>query len=130
MMLRHATHYGLKYIFVHDPYYEPLVSFAGWQKVETYDSGSITFGRGKTFLRRRPIPSDAMPTAIEGIMWGIFHWEQHSGDPVRSSDSRSRASAQRGIRFPRSHEEEQRARPGGTLMNRLLPIVLVVVTGC
>ena len=40
-MLMHANHYGLKYIFVHDPYYEPLLAFAGWRKIETYDSGSI-----------------------------------------------------------------------------------------
>ena len=72
MMLRHASHYGLKYIFIHDPFYEPLVSFAGWQKVETYDSGSITVWSREDIPPARPIPSDAMPTAIEGIMWGIF----------------------------------------------------------
>ncbi len=72
MMLRHASHYGLKYIFVHDPFYEPLVSFAGWQKVETYDSGAITVWSREDIPPARPIPSDAMPTAIEGIMWGIF----------------------------------------------------------
>jgi len=72
MMLRHAAHYGLKYIFVHDPFYEPLVSFAGWQKVETYDSGAISVWSREDIPPARPIPSDAMPTAIEGIMWGIF----------------------------------------------------------
>jgi hypothetical protein len=72
MMLRHASHYGLKYIFVHDPFYEPLVSFAGWQKVETYDSGAISVWSREDIPPARPIPSDAMPSAIEGIMWGIF----------------------------------------------------------
>ncbi|MGH9514694.1 MAG: 6-pyruvoyl-tetrahydropterin synthase-related protein [Terriglobales bacterium] len=72
MMLRHAAHYGLKYIFVHDPFYEPLVSFAGWQKVETYDSGSITVWSREDIPPAHPISSDAMPTAIEGIMWGLF----------------------------------------------------------
>ena len=72
MMLRHAAHYGLKYIFVHDPYYEPLVSFAGWQKVETYDSGSITVWSREDIPPARPIPSDAMPTAIEGLLWGTL----------------------------------------------------------
>src|SRR5207253_9657509 len=42
MMLRNASHYGLKYIFIRDPYYEPLISFAGWRKVESYASGTIT----------------------------------------------------------------------------------------
>jgi hypothetical protein len=72
MMLRHAAHYGLKYIFVHDPFYEPLVSFAGWQKVETYGSDAITVWSREDIPPARPIPSDAMPTAIEGIMWGLF----------------------------------------------------------
>ena len=72
MMLRHASHYGLKYIFVHDPFYEPLVSFAGWQKVETYDSGAITVWSREDIPPARPIPSDAMPSAIEGMLWGTL----------------------------------------------------------
>jgi len=72
MMLRHASHYGLKYIFIHDPFYEPLVSFAGWQKVETYDSGAITVWSREDIPPARPIPSDAMPTALEGLLWGTL----------------------------------------------------------
>jgi hypothetical protein len=72
MMLRHAAHYGLKYIFIHDPYYDPLVSFAGWQKVETYDSGAITVWSREDIPPARPIPSDAMPTAVEGLLWGTL----------------------------------------------------------
>jgi hypothetical protein len=72
MMLRHAAHYGLKYIFVHDPYYEPLVSFAGWKQVETYDNGSITVWSREDIPPARPIPSDAMPTALEGLLWGTL----------------------------------------------------------
>ena len=30
-MLMHADHYGLKWVFVRDPYYDPLLSFAGWR---------------------------------------------------------------------------------------------------
>jgi 6-pyruvoyl-tetrahydropterin synthase related domain len=72
MMLRHASHYGLKYIFIHDPYYEPLVSFAGWQKVENYDSGTISVWSREDIAPARPIPSDAMPTAVEGLLWGTL----------------------------------------------------------
>lgn len=72
MMLRHASHYGLKFIFIHDPYYEPLVSFAGWQKVETYDSGAITVWSKEDIPPAKPIPSDAMPTALEGLLWGTL----------------------------------------------------------
>ena len=31
-MLKHANQYGLKYVFVRDRYYEPLLAFAGWRK--------------------------------------------------------------------------------------------------
>jgi uncharacterized membrane protein len=72
MMLRHASHYGLKYIFVHDPFYDPLVSFAGWKKVETYDSGAITVWSREDIPPARPVPSDAMPTALEGLVWGTL----------------------------------------------------------
>ena len=72
MMLRHASHYGLKYIFIHDPYYEPLVSFAGWKQVETYDNGAITVWSREDIPPARPIPSDAMLTALEGLLWGTL----------------------------------------------------------
>jgi hypothetical protein len=72
MMLRHAAHYGLKYIFVHDPFYEPLVSFAGWRQVESYDNGAITVWSREDIPPARPIPSDAMPTALEGLLWGTL----------------------------------------------------------
>jgi hypothetical protein len=72
MMLRHANHYGLKYIFIHDPFYEPLVNFAGWRKVESYDSGTITVWSKEDVPPARPIPSDAIPTALEGLLWGTL----------------------------------------------------------
>lgn len=107
MMLRHAAHYGLKYIFVHDQYYEPLVSFAGWQKVETYDSGAITVWSREDIPPARPIPSDAMPTALEGLLWGTL--------PLGSSilailfafmiPDRARVRADRVYAFP-VHDEE------------------------
>ncbi len=33
-MLHHADRYGLKWVFVRDPYYEPLLVFAGWRRVD------------------------------------------------------------------------------------------------
>jgi hypothetical protein len=72
MMLRHANHYGLKFIFVHDPFYEPLVVFAGWKKVESFDNGSISVWSKEDVPPARPIPSDAMPTALEGLLWGTL----------------------------------------------------------
>jgi hypothetical protein len=71
-MLQHADHYGLKYIFVHDPFYEPLLVFGGWRQVESYDSGTITVWSKDDAVPARTIPSDAMPTPWEGLMWGIL----------------------------------------------------------
>ncbi|MCU1298900.1 MAG: integral rane protein [Acidobacteriaceae bacterium] len=71
-MLAHANHYGLKFIFIHDPYYEPLVAFAGWRHIETYDQGEITVWSKDDTPPARPIPSDAIPTAMEGLMWGTL----------------------------------------------------------
>ena len=71
-MLRHANHYGLKFIFVRDPYYEPLVAFAGWRKVESFESGTITVWSKDDVPPARPVPSDAMPTEWEGLMWGTL----------------------------------------------------------
>jgi hypothetical protein len=71
-MLEHANRYGLKYIFVHDRYYEPLLTFAGWRKIETFDDGAITAWSKDDVPLAHPIPSDFIPTAWEGMMWGTF----------------------------------------------------------
>ncbi len=71
-MLKHANNYGLKYIFVHDPYYEPMLAFAGWRKIETYDSGTITVWSKEDVPPARPIQSDAMPAPWEGVLWGTL----------------------------------------------------------
>jgi hypothetical protein len=71
-MLQHANHYGLKFIFVHDPFYEPLLVFGGWRQVETYDSGSITVWSKDDAVPARTIPSDAIPAPWEGYLWGVL----------------------------------------------------------
>ena len=71
-MLQHANHYGLKFIFVHDPYYDPLLVFAGWRQVESYDSGSITVWSKDDVPPARKIASDAIPAPWEGLLWGIL----------------------------------------------------------
>jgi len=71
-MLQHANHYGLKFIFVHDPFYEPLLVFGGWRQVETFDSGSITVWSKDDAPPARTIPSDAIPAPWEGLIWGIL----------------------------------------------------------
>lgn len=71
-MLLHANHYGLKFIFVHDPFYEPLLVFGGWRQVETYDSGAITVWSKDDAVPARTIPSDSIPTPLQGLLWGTL----------------------------------------------------------
>jgi hypothetical protein len=70
-MLRHAQHYGLRYIFVHDRYYEPLLTFAGWRQIESYNHGDITVWTTVGIPPATTIPSPLRPPAWQGIMWGI-----------------------------------------------------------
>lgn len=71
-MLQHANRYGLKFIFVHDPYYNPLLVFAGWRQIETYDSGAITAWSKDDVPPARKIVSDTMPAPWEGLLWGTL----------------------------------------------------------
>ena len=71
-ILKHANHYGLKYIFVHDSYYYPLIAFAGWRQVETFDNGQITVWSKEDVPPAHDIPTDAMPAPWEGVLWGIL----------------------------------------------------------
>jgi hypothetical protein len=69
-MLRHAQHYGLRYIFVHDAYYEPLLTFAGWRQIDSYNHGDITVWTTIGIPPATKIPSPLKPPAWQGIMWG------------------------------------------------------------
>ena len=40
--------------------------------MESYDSGTITVWSKEDVPPARPIPSDAMPTALEGLLWGTL----------------------------------------------------------
>jgi hypothetical protein len=71
-MLEHANRYGLKYIFVHDPYYEPLLTFVGWRKIETFNNGEITAWSKEDVPPAHRIESDAMPAPWQGLLWGIL----------------------------------------------------------
>ena len=71
-MLEHANRYGLKYIFVHDSYYEPLLTFVGWRKIETFDNGEITAWSKEDVPPAHRIVSDAIPPAWMGLLWGTL----------------------------------------------------------
>jgi hypothetical protein len=71
-MLGHANRYGLKYVFVHDSYYEPLLTFVGWRKIETFDNGAITAWSKDDVPPAHKIGSDAVPAPWEGLLWGTL----------------------------------------------------------
>jgi 6-pyruvoyl-tetrahydropterin synthase related domain len=71
-MLKHANQYGLKFIFIHDPFYDPLAAFAGWRQVESFSSGTITVWSKDDVPPANPVPSDAVPAPWEGLLWGTL----------------------------------------------------------
>ena len=71
-ILKHADQYGLKYIFVRDTYYEPLLAFAGWRKQEVYDRGNVTLWVKDGIPPAHPTPYGKPPTAMEGLLWGTL----------------------------------------------------------
>ena len=71
-MLRHAPRYGLKYIFVHDRYYEPLLQFSGWRLIDSFNQGEITVWTTIGIPPAHEVPSPMRPPAWQGIMWGTL----------------------------------------------------------
>jgi hypothetical protein len=71
-MLKHANKYGLKYIFVRDLYYEPLLAFAGWRKTEVYDDGAVSLWTKDDVPPAKPMEVGFVPPPWQGIMWGIL----------------------------------------------------------
>jgi len=71
-MLEHANRYGLKFVFVHDPYFEPLLTFVGYRKIETFDNGDITAWSKDDVPPAHKIQSDAVPAPWQGLLWGTL----------------------------------------------------------
>ena len=72
-ILKHANQYGLKYIFVRDRFYEPLLAFAGWRQTEVYDNGNVTLWvKDDVPPAHRIEATGIMPRYWERIAWGIL----------------------------------------------------------
>ncbi len=71
-ILHHANRYGLKWVFVRDPYYEPLLVFAGWRHVDDLEDKTIAVWSKEDVAPATPIDSRQRPTHLEGLMWGIL----------------------------------------------------------
>jgi hypothetical protein len=71
-ILHHSDRYGLKWVFTHDPYYEPLLVFAGWRRVEELEDGSITIWGKEDVPPATPLNAPQMPPAWQGLLWGTL----------------------------------------------------------
>ena len=71
-MLKHASKYGLKYTFLRDPYYEPLMAFSGWRKVDSLDHDTIQVWSKDDIPPAQPVEANYVPSQLEGWLWGIL----------------------------------------------------------
>jgi len=71
-ILHHSDRYGLKWVFLRDPYYEPLLVFAGWRKVDDLEDRTISVWGKEDVPPATPMNAPQMPPAWQGILWGIL----------------------------------------------------------
>lgn len=71
-VLHHADRYGLKWVFLRDPYYEPLLVFAGWRKVDDLEDKEITVWSKEGVPPATAMNSPQMPPLWQGLMWGVL----------------------------------------------------------
>jgi hypothetical protein len=71
-MLKHADRYGLKWVFVRDPFYEPLLAFAGWRRVDSLNWNTVGVWAKEDVPPAKPIELNARPAPWEGLLWGTL----------------------------------------------------------
>jgi hypothetical protein len=71
-MLMHADHYGLKWVIVHDPYYDPLLSFAGWRPVDSLDEKALVVWSKDGVPPAVPLNVPQIPPHWQGLLWGTL----------------------------------------------------------
>lgn len=71
-MLDHADHYGLKWVFVRDKYYDSLLAFAGWRPVDSLEDDTIVIWSKDGVPPALPVNAPQIPPHWQGVMWGIF----------------------------------------------------------
>lgn len=71
-ILHHADRYGLKWVFLRDPYYEPLLVFAGWRKVDDLEDKTITVWSKEDVPPATPVNAPQIPPHWQGLMWGTL----------------------------------------------------------
>jgi hypothetical protein len=71
-ILHHADRYGLKWVFLHDPYYEPLLVFGGWRRVDDLEDKTITVWSKEDVAPAVPVNAPQIPPRWQGLIWGIL----------------------------------------------------------
>ena len=71
-ILEHADHYGLKWVFVRDHYYDPLLAFAGWRPVDTLEDRTIAVWSKDGVPPATPLNVPQIPPHWQGLLWGLL----------------------------------------------------------
>jgi hypothetical protein len=71
-ILEHADHYGLKWVIVRDPYYDPLLAFAGWRPVDNLEDRTIIVWSKDGVPPATPLNAPQIPPHWQGLMWGYL----------------------------------------------------------
>jgi hypothetical protein len=71
-ILDHADRYGLRWVFVRDPFYDPLLAFGGWRHVDELNNGTIAVWTKDGVPPATPVNAPQIPPAWQGMMWGTL----------------------------------------------------------
>jgi hypothetical protein len=71
-ILDHADHYGLKWVLVRDPYYDPLLTFAGFRHVDDLEDKTISIWSKEGAPPAVPLNTSLIPPHWQGLMWGTL----------------------------------------------------------
>lgn len=65
-----AEKYHLKYVFSNDEFYDPLLYFSGWERLNRLGNGVVIWEKADISPLPRVLPRNAIPPA-HAVMWGL-----------------------------------------------------------
>lgn len=63
--------YNLKFVFSNDKFYDPILYFSGWQRVQQLENGIMVWEKLNVPPLSKILPKDDVPTYLK-LMWGII----------------------------------------------------------
>ncbi|WP_321285749.1 hypothetical protein [uncultured Sunxiuqinia sp.] len=63
--------FNLKYIFANDKFYDPLLYFCGWQRLQTLENGIMVWEKLNVPPLSKILPKEDVPVVLK-LMWGII----------------------------------------------------------